>query len=65
MNDYTTLEQANAAKSSVIEKIGKENIVGIAIRRVDGGYGLKVNLSNPVVCPAEIDGVSMLWQVGV
>ncbi|MDR3635325.1 MAG: hypothetical protein P4L84_16090 [Isosphaeraceae bacterium] len=62
------LEQARAAKERAKALFaGKASVVGVGINRVGGGFGVKVNLSEPpppgVDLPATIDGVPVLVEV--
>ena len=64
----TPLDKAQAAKRSALrrfEKLGK--VTGVGITRVNGEYGLKVNLSEPVEpgteLPTDIDGVPVRVEV--
>jgi hypothetical protein len=64
----TTLEAARVAKSRVPALFGaKALVVGIGITRIDGGYGLKVNLAAPPAPDAElpeaVDGVPVRIEV--
>ncbi|MHC5537312.1 hypothetical protein ACYOEI_03640 [Singulisphaera rosea] len=57
-----SLEQACAAKERVKELWGHiPSLVGVGINRVDGGFGVKVNLSESAPTgtslPESIDGV--------
>jgi len=62
----STLEQARAAKGRVREVIGgKAELSGVGITRIDGGYGVKVNLACPPrgPLPSEVDGVPLQVEV--
>ena len=57
-----TLEEARAAKVRAQEVFGRlASVVGVGITRIDGGYGVKVNLSEQpppgVSLPDAVDGV--------
>lgn len=61
-----TLEQARAAKpklAAVLEGLAELRGLGIAV--LDGGFGLKVNLSKPAESPipSEVDGVPVIVEV--
>lgn len=63
-----TLEQARAAKERVKEQWGHiPSLVGVGINQVHGGFGVKVNLSEPAPpgtsLPESIDGVPVLIEV--
>jgi hypothetical protein len=63
-----TLEQARAAKPRVLDLFGRlVPVVGVGVTRVDGGYGVKVNLQTPpppdVTLPADVDGVPVRVEV--
>lgn len=56
----TTLEEARAAKPKAIALLAELPVVGVGITRIGDGYGLKVNLREPVAAdavPDQIDGV--------
>lgn len=64
----TTLEQARAAKARAMDVFGPlAPVVGVGVTRVDGGYGVKVNLeSDPpagTALPAAVDGVPVKVEV--
>jgi hypothetical protein len=64
--NHSTLEQARAAKGHVREVIGpKADLAGVGITRIDGGYGVKVNLTTPprTDLPSEVDGVPLRVEV--
>ena len=44
----TTLDEARAAKARALDEFRrKASVVGVGITRIDGGYGVKVNLDSP------------------
>ena len=62
------LEQARAAKERAKVLFAKKaSVVGIGINRVGGGFGVKVNLSEPAPpgadLPETIDGVPVRVEV--
>jgi hypothetical protein len=64
----STIDQARAAKHKALELFDQqEAVVGIGIARVGKGYGLKVNLQQPLAeqgaLPQEIDGVPIRFEV--
>jgi hypothetical protein len=64
----TDLERARAAKERArIVFAAKASVVGVGITRVGGGFGLKVNLSEPpppgAELPETIDGVPVRVEV--
>ena len=64
--NHTTLDQARAAKGRVRDVIGrKAELAGVGITRIDGGYGVKVNLAGPprTELPSEVDGVPLRVEV--
>jgi hypothetical protein len=63
-----TLDQARAAKAAVHEQFSKlASVVGVGITRVDGGYGIKVNVRDEppgdVALPEAISGVPVRVEV--
>lgn len=63
-----TLEQARAAKSRVLDLFARlVPVVGVGVTRVDGGYGVKVNLQaqppSGVTLPGDVDGVPVRVEV--
>ena len=63
-----TLEQARAAKGAATEVFGRlADIVGVGITRIDGGYGLKINLReqppDSVTLPDQVNGVPVRIDV--
>ncbi|MCW5558380.1 MAG: hypothetical protein KIT22_11190 [Verrucomicrobiae bacterium] len=67
MND-STLEQAREAKAKAASALRTvAELAGIGITRIDGGYGLKVNLrripKNQSDLPAKIGGVPIRFEV--
>lgn len=68
MGDDAGLASARAAKAraaAVFEKLG--DVVGIGLTRIDGTYGVKVNLSAPprdaASLPDQIDGVPVKVEI--
>jgi hypothetical protein len=65
----TTLDEARAAKARALDKFrkAKASVVGVGITRIDGGYGVKVNLDVPPApdteLPDVIDGVPVRVEV--
>jgi hypothetical protein len=64
----TTLDEARAAKPLAYEAFRrKATVVGVGITRIDGGYGVKVNLetrpTRDVELPQTIDGVPVCVEV--
>ena len=62
----TTLEEARAAKPKAIALLAELPVVGVGITRIGDGYGLKVNLSEPVAVdavPDPMDGVPIKTEV--
>ena len=62
------LERARAAKERAkVIFAGKASVVGVGINRVAGGFGVKVNLSEPAPpdadLPETIDGVPVRVEV--
>jgi hypothetical protein len=63
-----TLEEARAAKPRAQEVFGRlASVVGVGVTRVEGGYGVKVNLGEQpaadVILPDEVDGVPVKVDV--
>jgi hypothetical protein len=63
-----TLDEARAAKARALDEFRrKAYVVGVGITRIDGGYGVKVNLEAPPAPDAElpeiIDGVPVCVEV--
>jgi hypothetical protein len=63
-----TLEQARTAKDAAKKLMGRwTSVVGIGITRIDGGYGVKVNLSEcpsgDLTLPHDVEGVPLLFEV--
>jgi hypothetical protein len=63
-----TLDEARAAKARALNEFRrKASVVGVGITRIDGGYGVKVNLDSPTDPDAElpeaIDGVPVRVEV--
>ena len=67
MARMSTIDQARAAKRKALKLFDQQDVVGIGIARVEGGYGLKVNLQQPLAeqgaVPQEIDGVPIRFEV--
>jgi len=66
--DANGLEKARLAKKSALRLLkARPDVVGVGITRIDGGYGVKVNLSEPPKADAKfpdaIDGVPLRFQV--
>ena len=64
----TTLDEARAAKARALAAFSeKASVVGVGITRIDGGYGVKVNLGEPPPSDAElpesINGVPVRVEV--
>ena len=64
----TGLDDARAAKERAKAVFaGRAAVVGLGITRIDGGYGLKVNLDTPPApdadLPDAIDGVPLRFEV--
>lgn len=64
----TTLEKARAAKTRALDVFRREaTVVGVGITRIDGGYGVKVNLQSPpgpgAKLPESIDDVPVRVEV--
>ncbi len=64
----TTLEEARVAKARALEEFRRKlSVVGVGITRIDGGYGVKVNIETSpapdVDLPETIDGVPVRVEV--
>ncbi len=64
----SSLAEARSAKQRVLSLLSAmPAVVGVGITRVDAGYGVKVNLSQPPgasdAIPKEIDGVPVKVEV--
>lgn len=64
----STLEKARKAKSQVATALhAVAELAGVGITRIDGGYGLKVNLlrapKNHTDLPSKIGGVPVQFEV--
>jgi hypothetical protein len=64
----STLDEARAAKPKALAAFSRDaSVVGVGITRVEGGYGLKVNLVEPpspgVTLPESVDGVPVRVEV--
>jgi hypothetical protein len=64
----TTLDEARAAKAKALTAFeGNASVVGVGITRIDGGYGVKVNLDSAPAADADlpqlIDGVPIRVEV--
>jgi hypothetical protein len=64
----STLDEARAAKPKALAEFSRSaSVVGVGITRIDGGYGVKVNLSSPpardAALPDLIDGVPIRVEV--
>jgi hypothetical protein len=68
MNE-TTLEKARAAKprAEAAFRRMKATVVGVGITRIDGGYGVKINIGEPPEAgadlPESVDGVPIRVEV--
>jgi hypothetical protein len=63
-----SLDKARRAKARVLEIVGRvASVVGVGITRVDGGYGVKVNLREPpaagALLPESVDDVPVRVEV--
>jgi hypothetical protein len=63
-----TLDEARAAKAKALTAYkGNASVVGVGITRIDGGYGVKVNLDSAPATdtdlPRLIDGVPIRVEV--
>jgi PII-like signaling protein len=61
-----TLTEARAAKEKLLRKVAKRpDVNGVGITRGQGGYGLKVNLSEDTGkrLPTDVDGVPVRVEV--
>ena len=68
MAKTATIEEARAAKARALEIFrGLGAVASVGITRVDDGYGLKVNLREPlrpgVAPPAAVEGVPVRVEV--
>jgi hypothetical protein len=66
--DGVPIERARAVKSQLLEKLAAlPQLGGIGLVRVGDGFGVKVNLSEPIeadeIVPREFDGVPVLIEV--
>lgn len=64
MSNTTTLAKARAAKRKVAKMVeGDPSVSGIGIAKIDGGYGVKLDVTERMLLsaklPAEIDGVPL------
>ena len=62
-----TLEQARAVKAQAVRTVRRiVSDAAVGLTRVGGGYGLKVNLTQPLKAgeqlPARIEGVPMITE---
>jgi hypothetical protein len=67
MNAHT-LDEARVAKARALELFARfASVVGVGITRIDGGYGVKVNLREQpaagVILPESVDGVPVRIEV--
>lgn len=65
---HADIDQARAAKERAKTLFaGKVSVVGLGIARLDGGFGVKINLSEPppagIKLPETIDGVPVRVEV--
>jgi len=65
---HATIDQARAAKAGAAVIFSKlARVAGVGIVRCDGGYGLKINIAEPLPSnaapPATIDGVPVRFEV--
>lgn len=61
-----TLTEARAAKEKLLKKVAKRpDVNGVGITRGQGGYGLKVNLTEDTgkQLPSDVDGVPVRVEV--
>ena len=62
-----TLQQARAAQSKLAAALETvEEVLGLGIAVLDGGFGLKVNVESEAVTssiPSEVDGVAVIVEV--
>jgi hypothetical protein len=63
-----SLEDARTVKPKALQVFGKKAaVVGVGITEIEGGYGLKVNLSEPpgpgVELPDTLDGIPVRVEV--
>lgn len=63
-----SLEDARTLKPKALQVFGKKaTVVGVGITEIDGGYGLKVNLSEPprpgVELPDTLDGIPVRVEI--
>lgn len=66
--DPHPLEKARAAKARALEVFSRlAPVVGVGVTRIDGGYGVKVNLrekpARGVRLPKRVDGVPVRVEV--
>jgi hypothetical protein len=63
-----TLERARTAKTKIADLLQDEmEVCGIGIATLDGGYGVKVNVTGAAAAlhiPDEVDGVPVVVTVG-
>ncbi len=67
MAEGTDLEKARAAKKKALTMLaGVAEVNGVGIARVGQGYGVKINLAEPlpssVRLPEELDGVPLVVE---
>jgi hypothetical protein len=65
-----TIEEARAAKARakvLLRNVAPGAPMGIGITKLDGGYGVKVNLqkalSSDIALPSEVDGVPLRFEI--
>jgi len=68
MESAATIEQARAAKTHVLAQLRHlRQLNGVGLARMDQGYVVKVNLSEPLenqeLIPQEVDGVPVVVDV--
>lgn len=63
-----SIERARAAKSEVMVRVASiPQVNGVGLARIDHGYAVKVNLSEPLerisAIPSEVNGVPILIDI--
>lgn len=62
----TSLDEARAAKVKATTQFEDLPVVGVGITRLSNGYGVKINLSEPIATdalPKEVDSVPIKSEV--